>query len=250
MSLDISAQFADWPYEPGQLSVRLIEGDDGKSKIQIRVDLGLLQLETEGRPDGKRPEGFESLLELCEAKLDEHVAAGNDPSSFTLNEDACKALRDEAVQYYHRYIALFALENFAGVARDTTRNLRVLDFCAEHAERAEDRASLEHFRPYLLMVRARAAANLAVRENEPKAAILAIEQAIEGIRQHYEHAEDAGSFEDSSEVQLLRGMREALAPRLPPSPKAELRERLKRAIEQENYELAAILRDELRMMPD
>ena len=37
-------------------------------------------------------------------------------------------------------------------------------------------------------------------------------------------------------------------PKLPASPEAELRDRMNRAIEQENYELAAILRDELRAM--
>jgi len=43
-------------------------------------------------------------------------------------------------------------------------------------------------------------------------------------------------------------MKESLVPKLPASPEAELRDRMNRAIEQENYELAAILRDELRAM--
>jgi len=43
-------------------------------------------------------------------------------------------------------------------------------------------------------------------------------------------------------------MREALAPKLPVSARAELQSRLKQALESENYELAAILRDELRLM--
>ena len=48
-------------------------------------------------------------------------------------------------------------------------------------------------------------------------------------------------------------MREALVPKLPASPPsqaAELRRRLQRAIDQENYELAAILRDEIRLLAD
>ena len=52
------------------------------------------------------------------------------------------------------------------------------------------------------------------------------------------------------EIQLLRGMRDELMLKLPASQKYELRERLRQAVEQENYELAAILRDELRMMKD
>ena len=50
------------------------------------------------------------------------------------------------------------------------------------------------------------------------------------------------------EIQLLVGMRDVLVPRLPSSQRVELEQRLKAAIEAENYELAAVLRDELRMM--
>ena len=52
----------------------------------------------------------------------------------------------------------------------------------------------------------------------------------------------------AGEVQLLRGMRDALVPKLPTSQRVELQDRLRAAVEAENYELAAILRDELRLM--
>lgn len=62
MSLDISGALRDWPPEPGQIQVRRILGIDLKEKIQLRVDLGVLQMETAGRPDGERPHGCECLL--------------------------------------------------------------------------------------------------------------------------------------------------------------------------------------------
>jgi protein-arginine kinase activator protein McsA len=43
-------------------------------------------------------------------------------------------------------------------------------------------------------------------------------------------------------------MRDALVSRLPTSERSELEERLRRAVSAENFELAAILRDELRSM--
>jgi protein-arginine kinase activator protein McsA len=49
-------------------------------------------------------------------------------------------------------------------------------------------------------------------------------------------------------VQLLRGMRDALVPKLPVSQRMELQERLRAAVDSENYELAAMLRDELRLL--
>ena len=37
-------------------------GSDGKEKVQLRLDLGLIQMEMSGRPDGTRPKSCESLL--------------------------------------------------------------------------------------------------------------------------------------------------------------------------------------------
>ena len=250
MSDDLTNLLREWPYQPGQLSVRVIEGDEGLPKIQMRLDLGILQMEMDGRPDGLRPEGYDSFLEFCEARLDEMASAGKEPAEFALSADECRRLREEAVQYYQRYVALFVLEDFDGVIRDASRNLRVLDLCAQHAETEDDRAALDQFRPYILMMRARAMAGQAVAEREPKAALLAIDRTLDEIKRHFAENASAEHFEESTEVQLLRGMRDALVPKLPISPKAELRARLRQAVEQENYELAAILRDELKGMPD
>lgn len=286
MNTDLSDVLADWPYEPGQINVRVIRGNDGEPKIQVRLDLGLLQMNLEGRPDGQRPNGCDSLLDYYERVLDGSLrldAEGDDPADdtppnapnapqrkrpkaggeepvdfdpaddiddreLTLTPEQCKALRDEAAQYYHRYVALLVLEDFEGVVRDTSRNLRVAELCAEHAAEEEDRSALQQIRPYIHMMRARALASLALRDDESKAAVLAIEIGLEAIRACYENAGEPSAFEESSEAQVLRSMREALLPKLPVSQKAELRERLRDALASENYELAAILRDELRLL--
>ena len=58
MSEDIRPILAGWNFEPDLVQVRIISGDDGTQKIQMRMDLGLLQMEIDGRPDGERPEGY------------------------------------------------------------------------------------------------------------------------------------------------------------------------------------------------
>jgi hypothetical protein len=250
VSADLSSILDQWPYEPGKINVRLIDGDDGDPRIQLRLDLGILQLRTVGRPDGVRPHGFESLLEWHEARLDEHVAGNGSAAGFVLNEDEARELREEAIQYYHRYVCLMVLEDYDGVVRDTSRNLRVLDLCAKFAETEGDRQMLEQVRPYITMMRARALASQALADNEPKAAIHAIDEGLAALKQYFSDNGQLESFEDSSEVQVLRGMREALTPKLPVSQKAELRQRLEQALQSENYELAAILRDELKSMKE
>ncbi len=249
-SNDLSDILQAWPYEPGKLSARLIMGEDGEPRLQIRMDLGVLQMHLEGRPDGQRPRGFESLLEFHETRLDEHHAEhqGSD-EGFALSPDDCRELREEAVQYYQRYTGLLVMEDFDGVVRDTSRNLRVLDLTRNRADESDDRNALEQFRPFILMTRARALASQAMRENEPKAALLAVDDGLEALRKHFADGPD-GAFESSQEAQMLRQMRDTLLPRQPLSARGELKKRLTEALGKENYELAAILRDKLKALKD
>ncbi len=260
MDQDLTPLLREWPYEPGQLNVRAIQTREGETRIQVRLDLGILQMRMDGRPDGQRPGGFPSLLEMFETRLDESVSedpedevgAGPEaePEPFTLTDEDCRALREEAVQYYHRYMACLALEEYEAVLRDTSRNLRVIDLCGRFAQSERDRTDLEQFRPYILMIRTRALASAALKENEPKAAVLAIDEGLEALRLHFADRGEPSHFEQAGEVQMLRSMRDALVPKLPVSQKTELRQRLADAISRENYELAAILRDELRLLGD
>jgi len=285
MDQDISLLLNDWPYESGKIVARTVRAADGTTKIQVRLDLGIIQMNSDGRPDGARPFGFESVLDYLEAKVEhpEGMEAGSGPGPVeprdssdgeeepdidfagsggfspndhkeeepgTLSGDECRMLREEAAQYYQRYLALLTLEDFGRVIRDTTRNLRVLDLCRKHASEDDDRTVLEQFRPYITMVRSRALASRALAADEPKAALHAIDEGLEALKRFFADHGQAAAFDESDEVRMLRSMREALVPKLPVSQKAELKQRLAKAIEQENYELAAILRDELRQLGD
>jgi hypothetical protein len=122
--------------------------------------------------------------------------------------------------------------------------------CQKHGQTEEDRAILEQFRPYITMMRSRALASQALKDNEPKAAIHALDEGLEALRMYFSEVGKPQAFEQSTEVEMLKGMRDALIPKLPVSQKSELKQRLAKAIEQENYELAAILRDELKQIKD
>src|SRR3989454_12702024 len=156
MNFDIGHLLDQWEYQPGQVSVRKFKGKDGVERIQLRVDLGLLQMNTEGRPDGKRPFGHNSLFEHYQAKLYKYVGAheGSD-EGFTLAAEDCAKLQLEAIQYHHRYICLLQLEDYPGVIRDAERNLAVFVFVAKNAEGGEVAWALKQFRPQLLMILAR-----------------------------------------------------------------------------------------------
>ncbi|MEM7227787.1 MAG: UvrB/UvrC motif-containing protein [Planctomycetota bacterium] len=247
---DLTAFLEAWPHESGRVNARLIDGDDSRPKLQVRIDLGVLQLERDGRPDGQRPHGAESLFRHHQQRHEVYVRDVGASAGFVLSPDECRALREEAVQLYHRYVALFALQEYALVIRDTTESIAMFDFCRDYAADPRDRMMLEQFRPGVIMTRTRAEAELAVANNDARRALDMIDRGLNDLRAVYDEHRPPGEFEQLNEVQLLRGMRDALVPKLPMSPRAELIERLRAAIDAENYELAAILRDELRIMRD
>lgn len=247
---DIASILRSWPPEPGKINARVIAGEDGRQKLQVRIDLGILQMEMEGRPDGERPQGFPSLLEYQRDRLQRYQQTGGAVEAFVLSPDECRALREEAVQFYHRYVGLFALGEYAGVARDTGHNIGILDLCRDYAANDSDRGMLEQFRGPVIMMRARSEAELAIKAGQPKQALAALDRGLNDLRGAFDDAGRLEDFDRANETQLLRGMRDALVPKLPTSQRVELQERLRAAIDAENYELAAILRDELRMLGD
>src|SRR5579875_2926738 len=88
-SKDISPVLNDWEYEPGTINVRKVPGLDGRPKLQMRLDLGLLQMEVTGRPDGRRPHGYESLLDYYEHLLEQHRQKAGKDAGFELTEEQC-----------------------------------------------------------------------------------------------------------------------------------------------------------------
>ena len=244
MSFDISHIMDDWPYENGQLSARRITGADGRDKLQMRLDLGVLQMEITGRPDGQKPYGFESLQDYYRNQL-QLYREGDQEAQFSLDKAACESLRAEAAMYYHRYVTAFILEDFEIVERDTQRNLDLMDFCSDHAAEESDKHLLEHYRPYVVTMNTRARARLALADNQPKVALAAVREAIDRIRRHYERF-GADEIDDTNgELAMLNDLADEIEQRVPVDPLTKLRKQLDLAVTEERYEDAAALRDQL-----
>jgi len=239
--LDLNTLLEGWPHEPGQIRVRKIRGIDGNEKIQLRLDLGLIQMETVGRPDGVRPNGSESLLDWHRERAEEAEALGQ---TYTLSGDDCGELHQEGVQYYHRYLALFQLEDFAGVIRDTQHNLALFSLVAKYAERPEMAESFEQFRPYVLMMNTRAKASLELERDDLPAAIRHIERSRDKILEWLKERPEP--TDTCSEVEFLNEWLEELRNKRPLSKLELLQREMDRAVASEAYERAAELRDAIR----
>jgi hypothetical protein len=243
---DIAPLLRGWDYEPGTINVRKISGADGAPKLQMRLDLGLLQMEITGRPDGVKPHGFESLLEYFESQLTDHQKRNGTELGFHLTRDQCQSLREEAVMYYHRYLSLFVLEDFHGVVRDTARNLRVLDLCGRYAVEEQDRLILEQYRPYITMMNARAAASLKFKDERYADALKIVQDGINAIKEFFHRFGQDEGYAQSNEVKVLKRFARDIRKKMPIDPIAKLKTQLDRAIKGEHYELAARLRDEIK----
>jgi hypothetical protein len=245
---DITPVLKGWDYEPGTINVRKVTGLDGAPKLQMRLDLGLLQMEITGRPDGVRPHGCESLLDYFEQQLSDHRAQNGSELGFHLDSNQCQLLREEAAMYYHRYLSLFVLEEFPGVVRDTARNLRVLDICGQYAEDEQDRLVLEQYRPYIIMMHARAKASISFKDRKYADAMEAVNEGLASIREFFAHFGQEQAFGRSNEVRVLKRFAREIRRKMPTDPIDRLRRKLDRAVKAEQYEEAARLRDKIAGM--
>ncbi|MEM1304633.1 MAG: UvrB/UvrC motif-containing protein [Planctomycetota bacterium] len=231
----------DWPYEFGEVAARHATGGDGRELLQLRIDMGVLQMEVEHRPDGNRPGGFDTFYDqLISLAFDEGEA-------FELDEERCMEVDREFVQFYHRRIGWLALRDFSRAVRDADHTLRLMDFTSAHAPNEEWADLHEQYRAFVLFHRTQADALAKLDEQKPEAAVQAIDAGIAKVREVFELHDMLEDFEEDDLVKKLVEMKEALSElyELRPS----LAEQLAEAIADEQYERAAEIRDRMARRP-
>jgi len=207
VSKDIKNILRDWDYDPDGLSVRIITGDDGRDKIQLRIDMGLLQMEFNARPDGRQIHGHETWLKKFEHQQKEQTQANPDGTPFELSTEDCDLLLSEGVQFYHRYLSFWHLELFDLCARDTLRNLRLFSFVRKYAKNKADKLRFDQWRPYVLMMHARSLSAPLVRSEDYTGALQAIDSGIAAINSFLEEYDHSSKADHLPELLELRGIR-------------------------------------------
>src|SRR5436190_21065713 len=105
MDFDIDRVLREWDLQPGVAQARLVTARDGRTVVQVRLDLGVLQLEIDGRPDGQRPHGFPTYFDYL---LDVQRRKSKSRREFKLSTAQCTESDREFVQYFQRRIAWLA----------------------------------------------------------------------------------------------------------------------------------------------
>ena len=249
-SKDIISILQAWDYDP-ESNVRKIVGSDGIAKIQVRVDQGafqgILQLNLDGRPDGKRPHDAEFVLDYYRASLDDYrVRHDGGEDGFELDRESCQELFDEGARVYGRYVFLLQLKEYERVIRDTDRNMELFRFVHRYAAHEDDRMNLQKWWPYILRINATARATLAADKERFEESLAIVDEA----RERMDALPEVDAEEFYSELERSREafdeLERDLRGKRPLSEREKLEEALQRAIDREEFERAAELRDQLK----
>lgn len=251
MRRDLDDAIQGWPYdpEPGEVAAREVRARDGRTVVQVRVELGVLQMEVNGRPDGARPHGFSTYLDYLRYRAAGRTKVGGvTEPSWTMSSEHRTAADREFVQFYHRRVAWLALQHYGKALLDADHTLALMDFVCRHGGDSQYVDSHERFRGLVLFHRTQAAAALALERRKPEEAVDAVREGVEKLGEHHLQWSDTHETEDTPNPTLIEQLhvleseiRKSFAVR------KTLREQLDEAVAIEDYERAARLRDEIRL---
>ena len=245
---DLTQLFREWEYDE-ENNVRFLTGEEGQELMQIRQPLGIEQYNLDGRPDGIRPEGRESFLDIYLEKEESARFLGGD---LVLEKRDFKHLHEEGVMFYYRYLALFQVGHYDRVARDTDHNLRISRLLEDHYA-GDDRYELLQYGPYIRRMNAISKAMISLSEDDSERAMKELQSGRDDIEALPPVPTPIFEFEKIRSLQhlsqVITQVRETEGQHDGPKGlKERLSEELSKAVESEDYERAARIRDRIRRL--
>jgi hypothetical protein len=239
---DITRILKHWSYDEND-AIRRITTPGGRDVLQVRLPLGIEQYELDGRPDGTRPRSQESWLHVYRRRARRHSP------NFTLTERDVERLYEEGLLFYYRYLRFFQMQEYRLCARDTRRNIRLLEFVLTFGSEKQAE-QLEQYRPYILRMNFMSRALWRLQtDNNIRAALQIINKGIAAVEE-LPTLEDnqVFEFEKVRSLQSLSDLHRQLNEHLPVPRDVQLKREMGEAVEAEDYERAARLRDALQRL--
>jgi len=252
VSIDLEALFEEWPHDPSDddKNVRVAHASDGRRVVQLRVRGGVFQWEYEGRPDGRRPYGFPSLLDYHRQRISELDRREGPGSSLALEKDDIDEIAEELMDYYQRRVLFFRLGDYELARLDAEHNLELMNIIRDHCSDPSLMLEHEQWRPFVTMDRARADALVSCQGGAYVEGMNKIDRGVEEIADFYRRHGRTDLVQLSQEIAALNDLKTHLRETYNiPLSRDEvldgLREEQQKAIADEDYERAARLRDEI-----
>jgi hypothetical protein len=250
---DIGQILENWPFDP-ENSIRKVIDPSGIEKIQVRVDQGafqgVLQMNLDGRPDGRKPHGEAFAYDFFEESRQKVLETDGSADAFQLSEDECQELFDESRRIYERYVFLLQIQDYDRVIRDTEQNMELFQFVNTYAEREEDRGNLEKWWPYIIRIHGVARVMIATQDDDFESASTIIDEAREKIKALNQIDAEEFRIEKRRSVQALDDLEQEILSKRPLNLLDRLRKELGDAIDKEAFERAAKLRDRIRELEE
>lgn len=230
-----------WLYEPNGITARQIRGADGRSLLQMRIEMGVIQMETHFRPDGARPGGFKTYLRKLK-----HAAARSE-GFFTLSCPQYFELVRELKQYDYRRVCWFALKKHNAMIRDAEHGLAILDFIREYAPISQMNIAQEENRPFLMFHRIYGLTMQILRNSSPQNALRELAIGIRTLKETIYDLSELFAREPEKESQQFVSQLLELKKSIQSEHNiiVTLEEELDNAISEEDYEKAAKIRDKI-----
>ena len=252
MRRDLDDVIQGWPYdpEPNEVLAREVRSRDGRTLVQIRVELGVLQLEVTGRPDGTRPHGFATYLDFLRySAASRGQATGGKEAPWTMDQEHRDQADREFVQFFHRRMAWLSLRRYDKAVLDADHTLALMDFVRRHANDDDYISTHEQSRGLIQFHRAQAQALMAIERRRPEEAIDALRDGMERLTVHQRtwwdsRENDTTESPNPSLIEQLRIFEQEIRKNY--AVEKTLREQLDEAVAREDYEQAARIRDMIR----
>jgi hypothetical protein len=214
-------------------------------KIRVVTQRGTFYLDVDGRPDGASPE----LPKFLEKK----ERASLNLSEFTLDDSEVQQLSEEAFLYRLRREYFFKIGDYPRSIRDVNIGIQIIEMITAHAENPELCAFFLQFRPDQEIFLRTAESRLAIRQKDYVLARQRIELAASFIRSFaQEHCEAFSQEWLEKRLKQLKKVYDDIGEMWENDPASlrnsppSLEQQLRTAIEAEEYERAAQLRDLIR----
>lgn len=240
MSQSIRKLLNEWEYDSGK-TIRIINDRRGNPVMQVREMMGISEFELEGRPDGSRYRGFDTVLDEVLSRIEKSE------KKFKLSEKDLDLLEKESKMFYYRYLLCFQISDFGRVVRDTEHNLKICEIAEMYSTDSKLRISILQFRPFIVKMNAISRAMISLQKNVKELAKDILEKAIVRLRSLPDINSSIFIMEKSRSINYLETALKQLG-----FCKADSIECMKKelftAVELEDYEKAAELRDRIKQL--
>lgn len=235
MSFDIAPILRYWEFISNDMRVSR-ERVSGNEFLKLVYGAGQITMEIDGRPDGSRPLNMKSYWDMIEKKIKQMKEEGK---RYVINDSDFNNLLQEIVLYHARSIAFIKIGDYQKSAKDVKRNIQLIETIFNHIDDPGIKERLKRLKPYFSMAYNKSLVKMSDQKGNGDEALRYARNGKKSLKKKY------NLVGKSYEIFCLEKLEDYLLEKYSNS-RSRLEKELRFAVEKENFERAAVLRDRLK----